>query len=65
VPPPAPERLKERRRQLALAQGGNVLYRPRQGGGSVFALHLRGVASTVNGPQPADDALTGSLLVEP
>jgi two-component system sensor histidine kinase KdpD len=34
-------------RQLALAQGGNVLYHPRPGGGSVFALHVRVVASTL------------------
>jgi K+-sensing histidine kinase KdpD len=34
-------------RQLALAQGGNVLYYPRAGGGSVFALHVRAVASTL------------------
>jgi K+-sensing histidine kinase KdpD len=44
-------------RQLALAQGGTVVYHPRLGGGSVFALHLRAVI-------PALDA-TAETAVEP
>lgn len=43
-------------RQLALAQGGTVVYRPRPEGGSVFALQLRAVESDVGAaPEPDDE----------
>jgi K+-sensing histidine kinase KdpD len=41
-------------RQLAMAQGGTVVYHPRAGGGSVFALHLRAVSATLATPLEMD-----------